>query len=270
MSKGSCVPEKILKSFADSGIALFCYGETDSTNLRAREYAQQGEGRAAVPALFVADKQTCGRGRQGRSFYSPDSDGLYMTLLLEAPTTGNSFARLTALSAVAVAEAIDEILGERVAIKWVNDLYLRGKKVAGILAESFPVEQRRYVALGIGINIFTREFPEELAAKAGSLCSGDSLEYEERRAIACALALVISRRLISALGASDQSEYMEKYRAASCVIGRRISFSFDGQMRQGVATDINDMGELCVELDSGEHVGLSTGEISVFSLEGSW
>lgn len=270
MCKKGCVPDEIRQSFAESGITLFCYDEADSTNRRAREYAGGTEGSAVTPSLFVAQRQTCGRGRQGRSFYSPDSTGLYMTLLLEAPSAGHSFTRLTSLSAVAAAEAIDKVLGLQVAIKWVNDLYLDGKKVAGILAESFPAGDKRYVALGIGINIFTKEFPEELRARAGSLRADDTEDDEERKAVTYALALVICQRLISALACRDQSGYMEKYRAASCVIGKRIAFELGGVMKQGRAVDITDMGELCIELDTGESVKLSTGEISVFSLDGTW
>ena len=133
------------------GISLIRYAITDSTNTRAKEYINSGD--EPIPALFIADGQTDGRGRMGRSFYSPEQTGLYATLLFKAPKSEDRLLSLTSLAAVAAAEAIDELLGVSVEIKWVNDLYKNGRKVAGILAESFERYSQRYIALGIGINL---------------------------------------------------------------------------------------------------------------------
>ena len=246
------------------GIRLFHYALTDSTNKRAREYAQSTD-TPELPALFVADGQSEGRGRLGRSFFSPKGTGLYMTLLLPSPKSGEQFARLTSLSAVAVLEAIECRLGVKTQIKWVNDLYLDGKKVAGILAESFEASGIRCVALGVGVNIRTKDFPEFLGLKAGSLLeSSQRFDVEQR----LELAAQISKRIIKALECEDTGEYMKKYREASCVIGKAIKITKNGSEQHGVALDINGDGALSVLLDSGERVELTSGEISLFVEEG--
>ncbi len=233
---------------------------TESTNREARLYVEHGEYREHLPVLFIADTQSAGRGRMGRSFYSPADTGLYMTLLLEAPER-EIFSHLTALAAVAASDAIAELYGIGVSIKWVNDLYLYGRKVAGILAESFTEHMRRFVALGIGINLSTTSFPEDISDKAGALCVGADV-YRKRE-----LAVNICQRLLrSCVG--DTREEMQKYRERSCVIGRQIRFVQGGEEKHGKAAGIEDDGSLAVLLDGGEKILLSTGEISVFADDG--
>jgi BirA family biotin operon repressor/biotin-[acetyl-CoA-carboxylase] ligase len=238
-------------------ISLIRYALTDSTNARAKEYIKNGN--EPLPALFVADEQSAGRGRMGRSFYSPAGTGLYATLLFAAPESEDRLLSLTSLAAVAAAEAIDELLGVSVEIKWVNDLYKNGRKVAGILAESFERCSQRYIALGIGINLSTSDFPDELASKAGSL-SSQSISRER----ADELALLFSERLLSFLLLEDTSPVIDTYRKSSCVIGRKISFLYGGKETFGTATGITPLGALTVFLDSGGEITLSTGEISIF------
>ncbi len=233
---------------------------TDSTNKEARLYVERGEYAAHLPVLFIADAQTAGRGRMGRSFYSPADTGLYMTLLLQAPEDG-TFSLLTSLTAVAASDAIDELFGIELKIKWVNDLYLGGRKVAGILAESFTADTRRFVAVGIGINLSTESFPEDIADKAGALCVGDAVTRKNE------LAVLICQKLLASLGGDTESA-MQKYRERSCVIGRMIRFTRGGESLRGEAVDIQNDGSLAVKLTSGEHILLSTGEISVFADDG--
>ena len=244
--------------FWDDKIQFFHYESIDSTNKRAIEYAREG---GQSPALFLADKQTAGSGRLGRSFFSPDKTGIYMTLLTEVSGEEQGFTLLTALAAVCAREAIYEELGVAVEIKWVNDLYLGGKKVAGILAQSFFEGERRFVALGVGINLSTRAFPPELSDKAGSLLDTDDVDVDVCRR---KIALGFCRRILEALHANDLGGYIESYRRHSCVIGRRVRFSQNGVEHCGFAKDITDMGALVIELDTGETMLLSSGEISLF------
>ena len=262
------LPEGVPEHFEKNGIALFYADEVDSTNKRAREYAESLAEPLKRAALFVAERQSEGRGRLGRSFFSPASTGLYMTLLFEAPENADCFSKITALAAVAAREAVAEIFKTELKIKWVNDLYLDGKKVAGILAESFFEGERRYVALGIGINLTTEDFPDDIKGKAGSLASG--IEDEELCAMKMALAFSVSQKFLAAIGGADFSEGMKKYREASCVIGKRIRFSLNGSECEGVAVDITDGGALAVRRDGGDITELGAGEISVFSLDGKW
>ena len=259
MSRDKSLPEKIYRDFEDAGIDLIYYDCTDSTNRRAREHAAYGE--VHRPVLFVADSQTEGRGRLGRSFYSPDSTGLYMTLLMKAPE-GRAFALLTSVAAVVSRRIISRMTGVDTRIKWVNDLYFDGRKVAGILAESFSGGDERYVALGLGINLTTAVFPEEISDVAGALMSGRDGSPEELFADRLAMAFLISKELIKAMTETDLSAYMNEYREASCVIGREIEFTENGRVFCGRALDINSDGSLKVLTDSGERT-LAGGEISL-------
>ena len=251
-----------VNEFYRDGIKVMEYTLTDSTNKRARIYAEKED--ATVPALFIAKEQTAGRGRLGRSFFSPAQSGVYMTLLLKAPKNAESFAKITSLCAVAVLDSIYGMFGITLDIKWVNDLYLNTKKCAGILAESFEVNGCRYVAIGIGINLFCVDFPEDLRTKAGSILTYPYCYKEEQDTQKKELAFSIAKGIIDALDAEDTSQYMYRYRQRSCVIGKRISFSVGGVTQRGKAVGITDMGALEVVFENGEKQELSTGEISVF------
>lgn len=236
------------------------FENTDSTNMRAREYAK--EKNAEVPAFFIADMQSAGRGRLGRSFYSPDCAGLYMTLLFKSEPNSEIFARITAIAAVCASDAVFECTGIRTKIKWVNDLYSENRKVAGILAESFVENGERFVALGVGINIFETVFPIDIADKAGALLSSEAgVDWREKRD---ELALCLGKKLLEAVKKLDFGEYIEKYREYSCVIGKKIRFSRRENEYFATALDITDSGALLVLCENGEKEELSSGEISVF------
>ena len=257
MNTQKSAPKAVTEYFSSLGVRLFCYENADSTNKRAREYSSCAPD---VPTLFIADSQSEGRGRLGRSFFSPDSTGLYMTLLVASPEN-DRFTYITSIAAVEAREAISQVFGIDTEIKWVNDIYLDGKKVSGILAESFPMGEKRYVALGVGVNISTVDFPAELCDKAGSVVL-DEVGADELCAMRFALAYEITRRVLEMLD-SKESNHIERYRKYSCVIGKRVSF-VSGEIRQsGVAVDIDDTGALAVRLDSGKVELLSTGEISL-------
>lgn len=244
-------------SLEELQLCFFHYGCVDSTNKRAVEYAREG---GKIPALFLADSQTAGSGRLGRSFFSPDGTGLYMTLLTEVSGEERGFSLLTSLAAVCAREAIYDVLGVGTDIKWVNDLYSGGKKVAGILAQSFFEGEKRFVALGVGVNVSTRDFPDGLSDKAGALLSDcDDVDSVKRD-----IALCFCKRILAALDADDHSEYMARYRDYSCVIGKRVRFSQNGAEYCAYAADITDTGALKVVLASGDEMLLSSGEISIF------
>ena len=238
---------------------FFCvrYKEIDSTNNEAKRYVQSG---GALPALIFSETQTEGRGRVGRSFYSLDDRGVYMTVVLKAPAD-DAFLHVTAIASVCAAEALRELFGVKLKIKWVNDLYIYGKKAAGILAESFEVLGERYIAVGFGINLYTT-IPAELHDIATSIFSApiDSYTLNTQRN---ALINLITEKLLVALSCDDFSEYMAKYRALSCVVGKCVTFVENGVEYSGEAFDITDSGALCVRLSDGKERTLSSGEISV-------
>ncbi len=245
------------RELSERKLSCFCYDCIDSTNSEARRYAEQtGKGNV----LFLADRQSAGRGRTGKSFYSPQGTGVYLTLLLDitddAPA---SVVALTSASAVAAAEACDSVCGTKCGIKWVNDLYIDGKKVCGILAESFEAHGRRFVAIGVGINLSTDSFPTDIADIAGSLANTAGADMRRELAIAVCTGVF---DIYNKLRAGDFS-YMQSYRERSLVLGKEIKFWQNGAENSGTCVSIKDSGALEVRLPDGHKALLASGEISL-------
>lgn len=244
--------EQQLSDTFGASVAVRVFDEIDSTNNEAKRMALDG---IDTPALIVAEHQTAGRGRMGRSFYSPAQTGVYFSILYPVRTPLGGMVSVTGAAAVAVMRAIRALTGKQTAIKWVNDLYWNGKKVSGILAEAVTVGDTTHLIIGIGVNINTVSFPAELDGKAGSLGT-----QEVSRT---ALIAEICRELIPSLRDPYDRAWLSDYRAHSCVIGKPITWTRDAVERHGVAVGINDDGELTVRCDGGQTEVLRTGEISV-------
>ncbi len=230
---------------------IYKYDQTDSTNLRAKEAILSG---TALPCLFVANSQTMGRGRMGKSFYSPKDTGLYMTLALPYNYIDSDNVSVTSLSAVAVALAIKEVCNIDTGIKWVNDLYIGDKKVCGILTELIcePLNNTPLaIIIGVGINLFTKDFPSDIEKIATSLfVSGDVKEK------------LWEKITDNILNIKDNS-FMGQYKRLSIVLGKEICYTINGVDFQGVAVDINSKGHLEVLNSDGSKRTLSSGEISL-------
>ena len=250
------------------GIKAVAFDGIDSTNTEARRYALGHPEASSQVTVFVARSQSAGRGRMGRSFFSPADSGLYLTALFDASDmSAEQLLCLTPAAAVATLRTVRALGADNAAIKWVNDIYIAGKKACGILAESFTVDKRRFVAIGVGINLYTEAFPEELADIATSvLGNGRFVGAEEKRKSLMLAAERLAAELYDLCAAVRRSElgYMEEYRAASAVLGRRVSYVKDGCESYGIATDVDDIGRLSVRDESGNTVLLSGGEISLF------
>ena len=162
----------------------FWYKETDSTNLRAKEAGAQ-EKDITKGMLFVADKQTAGTGRRGRSWESPEGENIYMSLLLKPAIEPSKAPMLTLVMAVAVAEGIKKICGDiSPQIKWPNDIILNKKKVCGILTEmAIDGSGVKYVVIGVGINVNQKVFVPELEGKATSLSLEIMKEFDRKMMI---------------------------------------------------------------------------------------
>lgn len=227
----------------------------DSTNNEAkRRLAGGGPG----AELIVASQQTAGRGRMGRSFYSPAETGLYMSLALSCPGGFESAVSSTTAAAVAVVRAIERLTPLRPLIKWVNDIYLDGRKVCGILTEGvtdFETGALTGIVVGIGINLHTEEFPADIGAVAASLGSSSPGR--------CVLAAAVADELADIIGAYPDRSYLDFYRSRSLVIGRRITYTAGGVSADAEAVGIDDIGGLIVRKDNGETFALSSGEISL-------
>lgn len=229
------------------------YETIDSTNTEARRYAAAGR---QAPAALVAERQTAGRGRMGRSFYSPGGTGIYLSLLLPVTEKGENSVLLTSGAAVAVARAIEEVTAVHCRIKWVNDLYLEGRKVCGILAESFLLEGRPYVILGVGVNLCTKRFPKELRSVAGSLLRRGHEKKDQ-------LTIRIAEELYKLLFQGSPDDWMEEYVERSLVLGQEVTYWINGEERKGKAVAVNNDGSLQIQWPNGGGERLSSGEISL-------
>jgi BirA family biotin operon repressor/biotin-[acetyl-CoA-carboxylase] ligase len=213
---------------------------TDSTNARARELAVAG---APHGTLVTADEQTAGRGRQGRAWTAAPGDALLLSLLVRG--VGPDTALLPLAAAVAVCEALAPV---EATIKWPNDIWIERRKVAGILLEGRP--QEGWAVVGIGLNVRTREFPEELRETATSLAlEGAQLSVADARA---AVVAQLDRWLLA-----PAPEVLAAWRARDALLGSRVSWASGG----GEAAGIADGGALIVRTDGGERVELDAGEV---------
>lgn len=249
----------------DSLIAehIFIEKQIDST-MNAAKLA--GMNHQATPALFLTDMQTGGRGRYGRTFFSPEGQ-IYMTLLLEPNRTFEELPQYTLLTAVAVALAMDEVTGKSCSIKWVNDIFLDEKKVCGILSEAmsdFETGQISHVTIGIGLNfaIPSEQFPEELQAIATSLFPKGTPTVTRNELIQ-----KIWRNFFELLEGLPDNSYLNYYREKSLVIGKIVNFTQRGTTYTGKALRISDAGELIVQTNEGERT-LSSGEVRLSAIDG--
>lgn len=217
-----------------------------------------------TPLLIVADMQEAPHGRFNRPFFAAKQQGIYMSLLLEPKEQLQELPQYTLLMAVAVAEAIDELLGVDSQIKWVNDIYLNHKKVAGILSEAMTdieTNSLKHIIIGLGINfsIPQENYPAALQEKATSL-----FPTGEASATRNQLIVLIWNRFFELL--AEPSTYLASYRKKSFVLGKKVTFKRKGRTYLGTAIAITDTGELVVDLGN-EHLSLSSGEISLSSIQ---
>lgn len=212
-------------------------------------YAKENISELILPTLIIANEQTSGRGRRGNSFFSPKDTGLYMTLVFEEK--GNADL-LTPAAAVAVCETLTSV-GADPKIKWVNDIFISGKKVCGILTERYVADGKAYIILGIGINISTKEFPDELIS-AGSV----NLECNKEK-----LAFEISERILDYVDKNNDEEIIEKYRSRLFIIEKKVSYFKNNIRYSGTVKDINSHCNLIISHSDGSEEILSSGEISI-------
>ncbi|MCR4841983.1 MAG: biotin--[acetyl-CoA-carboxylase] ligase [Eubacterium sp.] len=241
-----------------SPISLEVFDSIDSTNEELKRKALSG---APHGALVVANQQTAGKGRRGRPFYSPSDTGLYMSVLLRLDLDFSESVLITTASSVAVARAIEKVCGVSTGIKWVNDIYMNGRKVCGILSEAVTdIESGSIdsIVVGIGVNVSTGDFPGDFSERASSIF-GDGRTHSVRNRLAAA----IYDELMEVANALPDKEFLEEYRRRSVVLGKRIRYSKGNDFLEGEAVDIDAGGGLVVESDTEGRITLSTGEITI-------
>lgn len=231
-----------------------------STNDLVRARAEAGEAEGLV---LIAEEQTAGRGRLARPFYSPRGSGLYMSLLLRPVRyTAAQAVGITSAAAVAVCDAVGRVCGREARIKWVNDVFVGGKKACGILTEaSVSMEDNclRYVVLGIGINVYEPAggFPPPLDAIAAAVFPAPCGDGKNK------LAAAVLERFFALYARLDDPAVMEEYRRRSCVVGQEIDVLTAQGPRAARALDIGADGHLLVRYADGSEEKLYAGEIGI-------
>ena len=236
------------------GVKLYFYDSIDSTNTQAKRLLAEG---LSGKALITANEQTAGRGRQGRSFYSPKNTGIYYSYVFHPQKTLADAVFITTAAAVSVIRAIERLSAVKPTIKWVNDVYVEGKKVCGILTEAvsdFESGALESVIVGIGINVSTASFPEELRDTAASLDDASITRAE--------LLNTAVEELVRVAEDLENPAIMKDYKRHSAVIGKEITFIKNGTTTKAVAVDIDEKGGLVVKTEQGT-LTLSSGEITV-------
>lgn len=239
----------------------------DSTNAHCRRMAARG---APSGTVVIAERQTAGRGRMGRSFESPAGMGLYLSILWRPHCTPEQLLPLTALCAVAAVRTIRRVCGIDCAIKWPNDLVLHSKKIAGILTESVPdvTGMVDYVIVGIGINLRQRpgDFSPDVAAIATSLRQETGVTVD-RDVLAAALIEELDTLYRDILPHPEQ--WLAEYRAGCLNLGKTVQVICpDGTRRRATALDIDERFSLTVQYPEGTVETLRSGEVSVRGLYG--
>lgn len=256
----SCDAIKSMLSDLCKDLTIEVFESTESTNLLCQNKASEGFGEGYVA---IASAQSAGRGRRGRSFYSPPGTGLYLSILLEPRNyPGSAALDLTTMAAVAVCEAIEAVSDKNCDIKWVNDVYIDGKKVCGILSEaSFSVEDGGIssVVVGIGINLYRPKggFPKEIENIACSIF--DKKEGGKRSALA---AEVINRFMAYYRNPKGPSHF-DEYKRRSMLIDKDVDVILAGATKKAHVLGLSDNCGLMVRYDDGSEETLSFGEVSV-------
>ena len=239
--------------WAQSVTVLPC---VDSTNNWLKRAAAEG---APHGTIVIADSQTGGRGRRGRSFDSAAGAGLYLSALLRPRCAPAELLTLTAQTAVAARRTLQTVCGCEADIKWVNDLQIKGKKICGILTELTLEAESGLVdcaVIGVGINCTRMDFPEPLQAIAGSVLSQTGIA-PDRNALAA--------ELIKNLSALPPEGWLSEYRAACVTLGRRVKVQTREGERAGTAENVGEQAELIVRFETGGTCAVNSGEAVVLS-----
>lgn len=238
-------------------LKVLVFDSLDSTNTRAKAMLKDGEN---DDFLIVAREQTKGRGRFERKFYSPKDAGVYFSLVV-TPKTREEIAFYTPICAIATADAVRSVCGKNALVKWVNDVYVDGKKCAGILCEATSSKNGEIdkVVMGIGVNLYEKDggFDEEIKDKACAVADG--VENASNRIVATIVNEI--RELIENF---DKEYIVAKYRRLSMLIGKKIEVcKEENSAEKAIAVDIDENCGLIVRYGDGKEENLRIGEVKI-------
>lgn len=252
------VDKKILEQYLNQKLNITIFDELDSTNSYLKKIGSIGE---KENGLVIALSQTGGRGRMGRSFYSPNGTGIYFSLLLYPEFSAEKSLFLTVMAAVSVAEAVMKYNNNDVKIKWVNDIYIDGKKVCGILTEGAINSDKMldYAVVGIGINAIAPEngFPDDIKNIATAIFPGKTEDNIKEKIVAD-----IVNRFFKMYYGID-TDYVKRYKDYSYLTGKEINIISGDTVRPATVIDITDDCHLLVKNEKGEIEEISSGDVSV-------
>lgn len=211
-----------------------------------------------TPQLYLAPKQEMAKGRMNRPFFTSENGGIYMSLHLKPNVHYSDLEPFTMMAASSITKAISRLTGIDTQIKWVNDIYLGQKKIAGIITEAITSVETGLITdviIGIGLNFFIKDFPDDLNSKAGSLFSVQPTVTRNQ--------LIIEIwKLFTEIPVKD---HIKVYRDKSLVLNRQVTFMENDTLISGKAIAITDEGHLVIRLESGQEKILRSGEISLSS-----
>ena len=237
----------------------------DSTNTRAKQMAFEG---APHGTVLIAEHQTGGRGRMGRTFHSPAGSGVYLSMIIRPGCPAQNLLHLTCATAVAAANGIQNATGLRPGIKWTNDLVVGQRKLGGILTELSvnSTGMVDFAVIGIGINCCqtATDFPEEINNIATSLhlCTGKIID----RATVIAEIMTALHKMCATL--HDSQSVLGSYRSDCITIGQEISLVRGEEIRHGKALDVDEQGALIVQFFDGNTEAVNSGEVSIRGMYG--
>jgi len=236
---------------------IIYFSETDSTNTRAKALADQG---APEGTVIVSEKQTVGRGRKGRNWFSPSREGIYVSLILRPDISPDEAPKTTLLTAVAVAEALISLTRLKVNIKWPNDILISGKKIAGILKEiKAEMDAIDYIIVGLGLNVNTPDFPDDIREKATSILIETGAPFSRVRVIKEYLKQY--ERYYKIFGSIGFDPILARWKTLSNIIGQQITVESMGTEHTGQVQDIDKDGVLILKDNSGQYHRIFSGDV---------
>jgi BirA family biotin operon repressor/biotin-[acetyl-CoA-carboxylase] ligase len=244
------------------GKEILCFSKIDSTNREARDRAKGG---AREGLVILADSQSRGKGRLGRSWESPPGTNLYLSIILRPPVDPSDAPQITLLAGVATARALSDVSGLKCLIKWPNDILLRGRKLAGILAE-MEAEGARvgFVILGIGINVNWRreDFPADLGVKATSLRAESGKEIS-RAAVAAQLLRELEKEYTAFIREGFSPRLKDEWNRLSWINGKEVTLSLPEGEISGRALGLDTDGALLLLDGKGKTRRFIAGDVSL-------
>ncbi len=238
---------------------IIYFTETDSTNTRAKDLAVRG---APEGTLVISERQTKGRGRKGRSWFSPSQGGIYISLILKPSISPSEAPKITLLTAVVVAEALRSLTGLSAIIKWPNDILIDGKKVAGILTEmSTEMDTIDHIVVGLGLNVNTPDFPDDIREKATSLFIETGKHFPRVRFIQEYLKWY--EEYYEIFKRTGFEPIIKRWKELTNIIGKRITVEMISKKYSGEVQDIDKDGVLILKDNTGKSHRIIFGDVTL-------